>query len=169
MSATDSSNTTSRFLTFNLDGQIYATPVETVLEINQVLDITPVPKVPAFVKGVINLRGQVVPVIDLRLKFGAPATTATKQTSIIVIDGTNGHMGVIVDAVQSVIELEAGQIEPAPNFDDNQSESWCIGLGKQHDQMIILVDLVGALSKERFGSKIEVKIPTLTRHESRNV
>jgi purine-binding chemotaxis protein CheW len=138
------------YLTFSLSGQKFGTPINDVLEINQLMDITPVPKVPSFVCGVMNLRGKVIPVIDLRLKFESPVTKNTKQTSIVVIDVEDGHIGTIVDDVHSVIQFDSNQIELPPAFESFDASMTCIGLGKLNNDVYILVNLSQVLSKNHF-------------------
>src|SRR5690242_9195390 len=122
MSSQDKSNSPSnlrmdakpgQYLTFTLKDQAYAVPIASVREINRVVEITPVPQTPFFVAGVMNLRGRVIPVIDLRLKFGFETSEHTRQTCIIVVEGTQGEFGAIVDSVTGVVDFTAQQIEPA--------------------------------------------------------
>jgi purine-binding chemotaxis protein CheW len=143
-----------QYLTFVLKSQTYGVPIGTVREINQLTDITAVPQAPKFVAGVMNLRGKVIPVVDLRLKFSLEAERPTKQTCIIVIEVQGGQIGMIVDQVRSVIDLTQQQIEPAPNLGEATRSGYVIGMGKvhaqepEHNEVIILVDIVKALSKE---------------------
>src|SRR3989338_8702379 len=101
-----------QYLTFVLKSQSYGVPIGAIREINRLTDITEVPQTPNFVAGVMNLRGKVVPVVDLRLKFEMEAATPTKQTCIIVIDGESEQVGIIVDSVTGVIDLSPEHIEP---------------------------------------------------------
>jgi len=140
-----------QYLTFQLAGQPYGLPIASVREINRMSDIAPVPHAAPFVAGVMNLRGKVIPVVDLRLKFGLAATPATKETCIIVIECDHGQIGMIVDAVSGVIELTAGQIEPPPVLGDADTLSFIIGMGKADDKVVVLVDTVAALSRETFA------------------
>src|SRR5688572_15543782 len=105
-----------QYLTFVLKSQPYAIPIGIVREINRIVDITPIPQTPEYVAGVMNLRGRVIPVVNLRLRFGFEETAHTRQTCIIVIEGANGEFGTIVDAVTGVVNLTATQIEPAPTL-----------------------------------------------------
>lgn len=131
-----------QFLTFQLNSESFGIPISTVREINRVTDVTPVPKAPPFVKGVMNLRGKIIPVIDLRLKFDLDATAHTRDTCIIVIETPNGQMGNIVDAVKEVVEFAKNEIEPAPHFGNTGYHSFVKALGKKEDRVIILVDIV---------------------------
>ena len=136
-----------QYLTFCLKSQAYGVPIGNVREINRLTDITAVPQTPFFVAGVMNLRGKVIPVVNLRLKFGLEETAHTRQTCIIVIEGDTGQVGMIVDSVSGVIDLKAEQIEPAPVLGDSNRLSYVLGMGKVEASVIILVDIVQALSK----------------------
>ena len=137
-----------QYLTFVLRSQSYGVPIGTVREINRVADITAVPQTPFFVAGVMNLRGKVIPVVDLRLKFGLELAAHTRQTCVIVIEGDSGQVGMIVDSVSGVIDLKSEQIEPAPVLGDSARLNYVLGMGKVENTVIILVDIVKALSKE---------------------
>jgi purine-binding chemotaxis protein CheW len=137
-----------QFLTFQLMAEQYGVPINSVREINRVGEITPVPRTPPFVKGVMNLRGKIIPVINLRVRFGMPSQDYTRDTCIIVIDTDFGQVGMIVDAVKEVADLGANQIEPAPVLGNEKSMSFIRGMGKLDDKVIILVDVVSALSQE---------------------
>ncbi len=137
-----------QYLTFQLAGRGYGVPVTHVREINQLTEITPVPRTPVFVAGVTNLRGKIIPVVDLRLKLGLEAGQATRSTCIVVIESGARALGVIVDAVSSVIELGASQIEPAPELGDQSRLRFVLGMGKFENQVIILLDVAATLSAE---------------------
>jgi purine-binding chemotaxis protein CheW len=145
-----------QYLTFVLKSQTYGVPIGTVREINRVMDITSVPQTPKFVAGVMNLRGKVIPVVDLRLKFGLELQAHTRQTCIIVIEGEAGQIGMIVDSVSGVIELVQAQIEPAPSLGEATRSGYVIGMGKVEDQVVILVDIVRALSREELLQAQEI-------------
>src|SRR4051812_5909453 len=100
-----------QYLTFMLNTQAYGVPIGSVREINRVVEITVVPQTPFFVAGVMNLRGRVIPVVDLRLRFNFPATPHTRHTCIIVVEGTQGQFGAIVDSVIGVVDFADNQIE----------------------------------------------------------
>jgi purine-binding chemotaxis protein CheW len=137
-----------QYLTFQLMTEQYGVPIETVREINRVGEITPVPRTPDFVKGVMNLRGKIIPVINLRVRFGMPSQDYTRDTCIIVIDTDFGQVGMIVDAVKEVADLTQAQIEPPPVLGNEKTMSFIRGMGKIEDKVIILVDVVSALSHE---------------------
>src|SRR5690606_37042354 len=105
-------------------------PVECVREINRLVGITPIPETPDYVAGVMNLRGRVVPIVDLRVRFGIPATPYSKQTCIIVVEGPNGPAGLLVDSIKGVSHLSAAQIEPRPQLASKNAMSFVSGMGK---------------------------------------
>ena len=137
-----------QYLTFQLMSEQYGVPIETVREINRVGEITPVPKTPEFMKGVMNLRGKIIPVVDLRVKFGMDSQDYTRDTCIIVIDSDIGQVGMIVDSVKEVADLAQNQIEPPPIMGNEKSMAFVKGMGKLENRVIILVDVVAALSHE---------------------
>ncbi len=140
-----------QYLTFVLNSQLYGVPIGTVREINRLSEITPVPKTPSFVAGVMNLRGKVIPVVNLRSKLGFERTDHTKETCIIVIETIVGQVGMIVDSVRGVIELFANQIEPTPNLGNSAETEFVMGMGKLENTVIILIDIVKALSNNQLA------------------
>ncbi len=124
---------------------MYGLGILAVQEIIQMAPITTVPRTPDFVRGVINLRGKVIPVVDLRRKFGMEATEDTDQSCIIVVEvGANGQagtMGVVVDRVAEVLDVAADQIEPAPAFGAAVDTAYILGMGKVGESVIILLDI----------------------------
>jgi purine-binding chemotaxis protein CheW len=146
-----------KYLTFSLADEEYGLEILKVREIIGIMDITAVPQMPAYVKGVINLRGKVIPVIDLRLKFGLPPAEYTDQTCIVVVDvGT--LTGIIVDTVQEVLDIETAQIDPPPPLGANVDTTFILGLGKVKDEVKILLDLDKVMSTEELR-EIEEGIP----------
>ena len=142
-----------KFLTFCLGKEEFAVRVLNVREIIGIQDITTVPQTPAFVKGVINLRGKVIPVVDLRLKFGLPEQAHSERTWIIVIQVDSDHgaslnTGVIVDEVSEVLNLTGAEIEPTPDFGDNVATPYLLGLAKVKDRVKILLD-IGQVLKDQ--------------------
>lgn len=144
-----------QYLTFVINSRPYGVPISVVREINQVSDITPVPQTPEYVVGVMNLRGKVVPVVDLKHKFGMDRTQYTRETCIIVIEGDHGQIGMIVDSVSEVVELTAQQIEPPPVLGDEARLAYVMGMGKIESKVIILVDIVLALSRDSLLARTE--------------
>ena len=148
----------NKLLQFELEGELYGVEISKVREINGLMEITAVPKTPTFMKGLINLRGKVLPVIDLRLKFGLAEGEYNDRTSIIVIDirSIHGdvHMGIIVDTVSEVISLGARQIEPPPSFGTQLKSEYIKGVAKIRDRVIIILDIDLILTDEEltFGA-----------------
>lgn len=138
-----------QYLTFQLQAEQYGVPIETVREINRVGEITPVPRTPEYVKGVMNLRGKIIPVVNLRVKFGMETQQYTRDTCIIVIDTEIGQVGMIVDSVKEVVDLTENQIEPSPVLGNETTMSFVRGMGKVDQRVIILVDIVSAFSHEQ--------------------
>lgn len=136
---------TNHYLTFTLEGEQYAVSVLRVREVLEYTKITKIPRTADYMRGVINLRGTGVPVIDLRTKFGMQEIGNTKDTSIIVmeIEAGNGRvvLGALADSVQEVIELEPAQIEPAPRFGTRLATEFILGMGKKDERFIIILDI----------------------------
>lgn len=141
-----------QYLTFKLEGEVFALDVGKVREILDYTNITKVPQTPDFMKGVINLRGSVVPVVDMRLKFGIPPQEKTVDTCIVVveinIDGEATILGALVDSVQEVFELEPSQIESAPRIGTKLRTDFILGMGKRDDQFVIILDIDKVFSCE---------------------
>lgn len=140
-----------QYLTFHLNARPFGVRIETVREINRMGDITPVPGTPGFMAGVMNLRGKVIPVVDLRLKFNLATSQQTRETCIIVIDTAAGLVGTIVDSVSEVVELQQSQVESAPTVNDGEVGNWIMGVGKVDQRVILLVDIVNSLAQDRLS------------------
>ncbi len=142
----------NKCLQFELDGEYYGVDILKVREINGMMDITAVPQTPRFMKGLINLRGKVVPVIDLRLKFGLAEAEYDERTSIIVIEFKSIHgqvqMGIVVDTVSEVINIPGKNIEPAPNFGARLKSEYIKGMAKTRERVIIILDIDLILTDE---------------------
>jgi purine-binding chemotaxis protein CheW len=140
----------SKYMTFRLASEEYGLTILKVRELIGLMDITRVPKTPDFIRGVINLRGKVIPVMDLRLKFGMPAGEATSQSVIIVVQlaGKNGGVtvGVLVDEVLEVRSIVATDVEPPPNFQSHSATDFILGVGKADKRLIFLIDIDRVLS-----------------------
>jgi purine-binding chemotaxis protein CheW len=130
-----------KFLTFFLSGEEYGIEILKVQEIIGLHPITRVPHVQNYLKGVINLRGKVIPVIDLRLRFGMETVDGTSETCIIVVHIRGVEVGVIVDRVSEVIDIRDEEIEPAPSFGADCSTDFILGIGKTQDSVKILLDI----------------------------
>lgn len=136
---------TRQYLTFVLDEEVFAVDVAKVREILDFTTVTKVPMTPEFMRGVINLRGSVVPVIDMRLKFGMTKTEKTVNTCIVVVevnlDNDTAILGALADSVQEVVELEPEQIEPAPKIGTRLRTEFIHGMGKHNEQFIMILDI----------------------------
>lgn len=138
----------AQYLTFTLGEEVFAMDIRTVREIIQVGPMTTVPLMPGFVRGVINLRGAVVPVIDLHARFGRTPAKLSKKTCIVIFDSTRVtdgsservELGLMVDAVSEVIEIAAAQIEPPPNFGTTVKRDFIRGMGKVANRFVILLE-----------------------------
>jgi purine-binding chemotaxis protein CheW len=135
----------SQYLTFKLDQELYAVDIAKVREVLELTTLTKVPRTPDFMRGVINLRGSVVPVVDMRLKLGLTHTEKTVDTCVIIteveIDGEKTVLGALADSVQEVIELDAGQIMPPPRMGTRIDTGVIRGMGKRDDQFLIILDI----------------------------
>lgn len=154
-----------KILRFELAGEFYGLDILKIREINGMMDITSVPQTPQFMKGLINLRGKVIPVIDLRLKFGLPEETYTERTSIIVIEFKTVHgatqMGIVVDRVSEVITINKADIDAAPDFGTRLKSEYIKGMAKTKNQVLIILDIDLILTDEdlTFGPKVPVEEP----------
>jgi purine-binding chemotaxis protein CheW len=147
---------TTQYLTFKLDAEVFALDVAKVREILEENSITKVPQTPNFMRGVINLRGSVVPVIDLRLKFGMSRTEKTVNTCIIVVEVQLENeiivLGALADSVQEVIEMEPTQIEAAPHIGSNLNTDFIKGMGKVDGRFIMILDIDRVFSNDELVS-----------------
>lgn len=130
-----------KYLTFVLCGEEYGLEILKVREIIGIMGITPVPQTPQFIKGVINLRGKVIPVVDLRLKFGFQEVDYTKETCIIVVEVKGVLTGIIVDTVSEVLDITNEELETTPNLGEDVNTDIFIGVAKIKDKVKILLDL----------------------------
>ncbi|MFN3535421.1 MAG: chemotaxis protein CheW [Desulfatiglandales bacterium] len=141
-----------KYLTFELAGEQYGIGILKIREIIGMMPITPVPKTPSFVKGVINLRGKVIPVVDLRLKFGMEPAEYSERTCIIVVEvrGETGlvTMGIVVDSVSEVLNIKEDQIADTPSFGTDVDTDYILGIAKTGDGVKILLDIDKILSAE---------------------
>ena len=155
LSESVASNKEGKYLTFSLGSEEYGLEILKVREINGYMDITAIPQTPYHVKGVINLRGQVIPVIDLRAKFGMETIEVTEQTCIIVVEisisGSNFSTGIVVDRVQEVLDIDGKDIEEAPKFGSSVDTDFILGMGKIKQSVKILLDIDKVLGGEDFS------------------
>ena len=145
-----------QYLTFLLSGEMYAVGILNVKEIIEYGQLTEIPMMPAFIRGVINLRGSVVPVIDLAARFGGQQTETSRRTCIVIIELSNGEerhdIGVVVDAVSEVLEVSAADIEPPPAFGAKIRADFIAGMGKISGKFVIILDIQRVLSVDEIAT-----------------
>lgn len=130
-----------KFLSFFLGKEEYAIEILRVQEIIGMMPITPVPKMPAYIRGVLNLRGKIVPVMDLRSRFNLSLVEDTEETCIIVVQDNKYHMGIVVDKVSEVADIETAQIEEVPSFGMTENSEYLSGIGKTEQSVKMIVDV----------------------------
>ena len=147
-----------QYLTFTLGGEMFSISILCIKEIIWYANLTEVPMMPHCIRGVINLRGAVVPVMDLSTRFGKPPTAVTKSTCIIIVeidafdDGEPQNMGVVVDAVQAVLEIPSTEIEAPPTFGAKIRSDFIEGIGKVNGKFVILLNVNSVLSYAEIGA-----------------
>jgi len=136
---------TTQYLTFKLADEVFALDIGKVREVLDFTTVTRVPRTPDFMRGVINLRGNVVPVVDMRLKFGMALTEKTVNTCVIItevgVDGETVVLGAMADSVQEVLDLEPGEIEPPPKIGTKLNTDFIRGMGKRDDHFIMILEI----------------------------
>jgi purine-binding chemotaxis protein CheW len=146
---------TTQYLSFKLDDEVFALDISKVREVLDFTTVTKVPKTPDFMRGVINLRGSVVPVVDLRLKFGMSMTEKTVNTCIIItevtVDNETTILGTLADSVQEVMDLDAEHIAAAPRIGTRLRTEFITGMGKRDENFIILLDIDKVFSAEELA------------------
>lgn len=138
----------TQLVVFDLATESYGVEISAVREIIRLQEITRVPRTPAFVEGVINLRGKVIPVIDLRKRFGLPAGEEDKENRIVVVDIGGHDIGVIVDAVTEVLRIDSDWVEPPSSVITSADSEYLLGIAKLEDRLIILLDLERVLTSD---------------------
>lgn len=160
--------TYQKLLTFSLGSEGYGITILKVKEIIGMMDITPVPRTPEFIKGVINLRGKIIPVMDLRIKFGMEEQEYDERTCIIVVEvslnGVQKLLGVVVDTVSEVVTISSDQIEPPPEYGTGAEHNSILGIGKIKERVVIILDI-----DEVFLCEEVVKIMNNVKEESCHV
>lgn len=149
-----------KYLSFVLGQEEYGLEILKVQEINGMMDITRVPRTPSYVRGVINLRGRVIPIISLREKFKMPAIEDDEKTCIIVVQvqyqDNRITMGIVVDEVSEVLNIVEGEIEPPPSFGGGMEEAdYIIGMGKLEDKVVILLDINRVMDGEELQNIVQ--------------
>jgi len=151
---------TGQYLTFKLDEEVFALEIAKVREVLDFTKITKVPQTPDFMLGVINLRGSVMPVVDMRLKFGLSKADTTVNTCIIIVeielDGEITMLGALVDSVQEVMELDPDQIEPPPRIGTRLNTKFIKGMGKQGEGFLIIIEIDKVFSVEELAMAQEI-------------
>jgi len=138
-------------VTFRLDYEIYGINVMLVQEVLRVTDIAPVPGAPNYVIGIINLRGNVVTVIDTRMRFGLPPKEMDDATRIVIIEAENQTVGIVVDSVSEVVDVYSNEIETAPNVGNDETARYIEGVVSRDEELLILVDLNKLLSDDEWS------------------
>lgn len=145
----------SQYLTFSLGGEMFAVGILNVKEIIEYGHLTEIPMMPAFIRGVINLRGSVVPVIDLSARFGGKATEVSRRTCIVIVEVSDGEtrhdIGIMVDAVSEVLDIPGSEIEPPPSFGARIRADFIFGMGKVDGKFVIILNIDKVLSVEEIA------------------
>lgn len=149
--AIDNDTRAGKYLSFALGNEEYGLEILKVREIIGMMDITIVPRAAGHVRGVINLRGKVIPVVDLRRRFGLPDVEQTDETCIIVVYVGEAEIGIVVDRVCEVQDITGGEIEDAPSFGADVDTSYILGMGKREGRVTILLDITKVLNN---GSEV---------------
>lgn len=142
---------TNRFLTFYLDEEIYGVNIFDVKEIIAMMKTTPVPKTPKFIKGVMNLRGNIIPVVDMRIKFDMQETEPQMYTAIVIITIEGKNIGFIVDKVEEVVNVEDENISPPPEFGSQVDTKFIKNMAKQKNKVVMILDLVALFGEEELS------------------
>jgi purine-binding chemotaxis protein CheW len=138
-------------VTFRLDNEIYGINVMLIQEVLRVTEIAPVPGAPNYVIGIINLRGNVVTVIDTRMRFGLPPKEMDDATRIVIIEVENQTVGIVVDSVSEVVDVDSSEIETAPNVGNDETARYIEGVVSRGDELLILVDLNKLLTDDEWA------------------
>jgi purine-binding chemotaxis protein CheW len=160
--ATQATVEEKQYLTFMLGGEMFSISILSIKEIIWYSNLTEVPMMPACIRGVINLRGAVVPVMDLSNRFGKPSTAVTKSSCIVIIEvqtqneGEHQNMGVVVDSVQAVLEIPTSEIEPAPSFGAKIRPDFIEGIAKVDGKFVILLNVNHVMSTEEISQMGQV-------------
>jgi purine-binding chemotaxis protein CheW len=148
--ATSTNDSVVQWVTFRLADEVYGINVMQVQEVLRVSEIAPVPGATHYVLGIINLRGNVVTVIDTRIRLGLTTTEVTDSTRIVIIEGAKHVVGILVDCVAEVVDLAMSEVESAPNVGNDESAKYIQGVASRDDELLILVDLNKLLTDEEW-------------------
>ncbi len=150
------SNENNQYLTFTLEDEVFGLAIGKVREVLDFTSVTRVPQTPAYMRGVINLRGSVVPVMDMRLKFGMSKTVKTVNTCIIIaeieMEGETTVLGALADSVKEVLDLEPDEIEPPPKIGTRLNTEFIRGMGKHNEEFIIILDIDKVFSADEISA-----------------
>ncbi len=141
----------NRFLTFYLQDEIYGVNIFDVKEIIAMMKTTPVPKTPKFIKGVMNLRGNIIPVVDMRIKFDMPEVEPQMYTAIVIVTIEGKNIGFIVDKVEEVVNVEDENISPPPEFGSQIDTKFIRSMAKQKNKVVMILDLVALFGEEELN------------------
>ena len=154
---TSYSSEDQQYLTFNLAEEYYGVDILKVQEIKGYTTVTRIPNTPDYLKGVLNLRGTIVPIVDLRMKFGMGTTEPTPFTVVVVVNVRNRVMGFLVDAVSDVLDLNAKQIQPPPELGSAVDINFVAGIGNANDRLVTLLDIDRVLTDEEVAVVSEMR------------
>ena len=146
----DNDDTIIQWVTFHLENEKYGIKVMQVQEVLRMTEIAPVPGAPHYVLGIINLRGNVVTVIDTRRRFGLVDVEHDDETRIVIVEANNNVVGILVDSVAEVVDLKISEIETAPNVGNDESSKYIQGVSSRENELLILVDVNKLLSDEEW-------------------
>ena len=146
----DNDDTIVQWVTFHLENEKYGIKVMQVQEVLRMTEIAPVPGAPHYVLGIINLRGNVVTVIDTRRRFGLADVENDDETRIVIVEANNNVVGILVDSVAEVVDLKVSEIEMAPNVGNDESSKYIQGVSSRENELLILVDVNKLLSDEEW-------------------
>lgn len=146
-----------QLVSFTVGEELFAVDILRVQEINRMMALTKVPQSPPGVEGVINLRGRIIPVLDLRVQFGFPQIEQSEQTRIVVIEISGNTIGFVVDSVREVMRIPASIVEPSPQMGSSIDSSYVSGVAKLEDQLLILLELENLLSPESLSNITSMK------------
>jgi len=153
-----------QYLMFSLDGETFAIAIGCVREILEYPGLTSIPLAPAFIRGVINLRGAVVPVIDLAVRFGRAATVVNRRTCVIIVEVHNDEqlqlLGVVVDGVTEVRDVDANEVEKQPGFGSGLRSDFVAGMLQRDDGFVVILDIATVLSNEELSTLVQTGAPT---------
>jgi len=153
---TSLSRDAQQFLTFNLAEEYYGVDILKVQEIKGYTNVTKIPNTPDYLKGVLNLRGTIVPIVDLRMKFGMGVTEPTSFTVVVVVNVRNRVMGFLVDAVSDVLDLNAKDIQPPPELGNTVDITFVAGIGNSNDHLVTLLDIDRVLTDDEVKAVVDI-------------